>query len=103
VASSRDEMAFAVGVADVGASGTGGVWLPNVGDHTERPDRCGRAGSARGVGSRLCDAIRRLRVTYDLTALGPHAAERLETSRVNFTNYIGEWEAAIAAMSPAGA
>jgi hypothetical protein len=45
----------------------------------------------------------RLRVKYDLTALGPHAAERLETSRVNFTNYIGEWEAAIAAMSPAGA
>jgi hypothetical protein len=45
----------------------------------------------------------RLRVKYDLTALGPHAAERLETSRGNFTNYIGEWEAAIAAMSPAGA
>jgi hypothetical protein len=45
----------------------------------------------------------RLRVKYDLTALGPHAAERLETSRVNITNYIGEWEAAISAMSPAGA
>jgi len=29
--------------------------------------------------------------------------ERLETSRVNFTDYIGEWEAAFAAMSPAGA
>jgi hypothetical protein len=59
-----------------------------------------------GVGApqwRWWDPVARLRVSYDLTALGPHAAERLETSRVNFTNYIGEWEAAIAAMSPAGA
>ena len=45
----------------------------------------------------------RLRVEYDLTALGPNAAERLEAFRGSFANYIGEWETAIAAMSPAGA
>ena len=45
----------------------------------------------------------RLRVEYDLTALGPNGAARLEAFRGSFGNYIAEWEAAIAAMSPAGA
>jgi hypothetical protein len=44
----------------------------------------------------------RLRVEYDLTALGPRGEERLATFRENFASYIGEWEAAIGATSPAG-
>jgi hypothetical protein len=44
----------------------------------------------------------RLRVEYDLTALSPDGAESLEMFSDNYSSYIAEWEASIAAASPSG-
>ena len=81
------------------------IWvMVEVGERRLRYARVTPGDTAGTVTVTVVDAAptrTRLRVEYDLTALGPRGAERLATFRENFANYIGDWEAAIASTSPA--
>jgi len=82
------------------------IWvMVEVGERRIRYARVTPGDTAGTVTVTVVDAAptrTRLRVEYDLTALGPRGAESLATFRENFANYIGDWEAAIASTSPAG-
>jgi hypothetical protein len=54
------------------------------------------AGTVAGTVEEATASSTRLRVTYDLTAIGSDGAHRLDAFAAHFDAYIAEWEANIA-------